>query len=93
MGEIKYKVIKHIGVVGSNCGWTKELNIISWNDKERKFDLRNWTENHTKMSKGITMTKNELLNLKELLDSIDIKAVFGAETPDDIIDEHLLDEM
>lgn len=49
-------------------GWSKELNLVSWNDREPKYDLRDWNENHDKMGKGITLTRDELNKLKETLD-------------------------
>lgn len=70
---IKYEIEKEIGVISdSNKGWTKELNMISWNDRPAKYDLRDWAPNHEKMGKGITLSKEELINLRELLNSMDI---------------------
>lgn len=77
MAEIKYKIKSRIGIVGSSKGWTKELNLICWNEKAAKFDLRSWTDDHIKMSKGITLTKAELINLKELLNRINIDEVYS----------------
>lgn len=73
MTEIKYEIIKNIAVLSSSAsGWSKELNLISWNDREPKYDLRDWSADHTKMGKGVTLTKEELLALKELLNGIDL---------------------
>ncbi len=73
MANIKYEIIKEIGIIStSSKGWNKELNLISWNDREPKYDLRDWDENHEKMGKGVTFTKEELINLKNLLNSIEI---------------------
>jgi hypothetical protein len=70
MTEIKYEIIKTIGVLSkSNSGWTKELNLISWNDREPKFDLRDWSAGHEKMGKGVTLTQGELMALRELLNT------------------------
>lgn len=67
-GEIKFEIIKSIGVLSeSSKGWKKELNLISWNGKEEKYDLRDWDSEHKKMGKGITLTSSELNNLKALL--------------------------
>ena len=42
--EIKYEVVEQIAVLSENSkGWTKELNLISWNDKEPKYDIRDWS--------------------------------------------------
>ena len=71
MAEIKYDIIETIGILSENYkGWTKELNLISWNGADAKFDLRDWAPGHEKMGKGITLTKEEALRLKELLKDI-----------------------
>ena len=73
MANIRYEIVKEIGIIStSSKGWNKELNLISWNDREPKYDLRDWDENHEKMGKGVTFTKEELINLKNLLNSIEI---------------------
>lgn len=70
MSDIKYEITKEIGVLSeSPKGWTKELNLVSWNGKEPKFDLRDWAPDHEKMGKGVTLTEKEAKKLKELLDS------------------------
>ena len=70
MPEIKYEIVENIGVLSTtDKGWSKELNLVSWNDREPKYDLRDWNENHDKMGKGITLTRDELDKLKETLDS------------------------
>lgn len=71
MADIKYEIIEQIGIIAeSSKGWTKELNLISWNDKEPKYDLREWDPDHKKMGKGITLSIEELKKFKELLNSI-----------------------
>ncbi len=73
MAEIKYEILKKVGVLSTSAsGWAKELNLISWNDREPKYDLRDWAPGHEKMGKGVTLSKDELLALKELLDTIDL---------------------
>lgn len=73
MSDIKYEIIKNIAVLSiSASGWSKELNLISWNDREPKYDLRDWSSDHSKMGKGVTLTKEELLALKDLLNNIDL---------------------
>ena len=72
MPDIKYDIIKEIGVLSENSkGWRKELNLISWNGGEPKYDIRDWAPEHEKMGKGTTMTKDELKKLKEILSSIE----------------------
>lgn len=52
-------------------GWKKELTYTSWNNRDEKFDLRSWNPDHSAMTKGITLTKEEILKLKEILNDID----------------------
>lgn len=73
MADIKFEIEKEIGKISeSSKGWTKELNLISWNGKEAKYDLRDWASEHEKMGKGVTLSLDELKSLKELLNSLDI---------------------
>lgn len=68
MADIKYEIKKEIGVISEGKkGWKKELNLISWNDKEAKYDIIDWNEDHSKIGKGITLTKDEAVKLIELL--------------------------
>ncbi len=73
MANIKYEIKETIGQISeSPKGWTKELNLISWNNRKPKYDLRDWAPEHEKMGKGITFTKEELKKLKEVLKEIDL---------------------
>jgi len=68
MADIKFEVVEHFGVLSESAkGWTKELNLISWNGKEPKYDLRDWAPNKEKMGKGITLSREEIISLKQLL--------------------------
>lgn len=68
MAEIKYEIVKQIGVLSTTkAGWQKELNIISWNSGAPKFDLREWAPEHSKMGKGITLSQDEAWELAKLL--------------------------
>ena len=71
MADIKYEITRHIGVLSeSSKGWTKELNLISWNGREPKYDIRDWAPDHVKMGKGVTLTSEEADKLKSLLNDI-----------------------
>lgn len=71
MNEIKFEIIEQIGVLSENDkGWKKELNLISWNDREPKYDIRDWSENHEKMGKGITLSKDEIIEFKNIINNI-----------------------
>lgn len=73
MAELKYEITEEIGVLGENAkGWKKELNMVSWNEHEPKYDIREWAPDHSRMGKGVTLTADELANLKELLAGIDL---------------------
>jgi len=66
--EFRYEIVEEIGVVSTNAkGWQKELNLVSWNGRPPKFDLRDWAPNHEKMGKGITLANEELEELKKIL--------------------------
>ena len=68
--EIKYETVEKIAVLSeSSKGWTKELNLIKWNDREPKFDIREWSPDGSKMGKGITLSDEEVAVLKKALDS------------------------
>ena len=72
MAELTYESTKSIGVLSENAkGWTKELNMVSWNGREPKYDLREWSPDHSRMGKGITLTEEDIENLKALLNDID----------------------
>ena len=61
MAELKYDSVQHLAVIAEGSkGWCKELNLVSWNDRDPKFDLREWSPDHTKMGKGITLTYEEM---------------------------------
>ena len=73
MPDIKYEIIETIGILSeSSKGWKKELNLISWNDKDPKYDLRDWSPDHEGMGKGVTLTKDELRELREILNKMDL---------------------
>ena len=68
MSEIKYDIIKRIGILSKSAsGWTKEINLISWNDREAKYDIREWSPDRERRGKGVTLSTDELSTLKELL--------------------------
>ncbi len=68
MADIKFEITEHIGILSEGSkGWTKEINNVSWNDREPKYDIRDWSPDHQKMGKGVTLTDEEFQKLKELL--------------------------
>ena len=68
MSDINFEIKHHIGVLSeSSKGWRKELNLISWNGREPKYDIRDWSPEHEKMGKGTTLSNEEIENLYALL--------------------------
>lgn len=73
MAELKYEIVKNLGVLSqSPSGWTKELNLVSWNERDPKYDIREWAPEHKKMGKGVTMTGDEIILLRDLLNEVDL---------------------
>lgn len=73
MTDIKFEITKKIGVLSkSGKGWAKELNLISWNDREPKYDIREWSPDGQTMGKGVTLSKEELVTLKALLNELEL---------------------
>ena len=74
MPELKFEITEHLGVISENAkGWKKELNLVSWNEREPKFDIREWSPDHTRMGKGLTLTEDEVVEIKAILDELDLK--------------------
>ena len=83
MAELKFEITERIGVLSENAkGWTKELNKVSWNEREPKCDLGEWNPDHSRMGKGITLTDEEVETLKAILN--------GEEIEDDINEADIL---
>lgn len=71
MAEVKFEIVKHIALLSETSrGWTKELNLVSWNNREPKYDIRDWDPSHEKMGKGVTLSNEEFDKLKEVLSSL-----------------------
>ncbi len=74
MAELKFEITKHLSVLSKSAkGWSKEINQVSWNDREPKYDIREWDPEHEKMSKGITLTKDEIIKLRDCLNEMDLQ--------------------
>lgn len=73
MADFKYEIIQELGVISTNAsGWTRELNLISWNDRPAKFDIRDWSPDHEKMGKGLTLSDEDIMSLKEILKDLEM---------------------
>ena len=68
MESIKFDIVKHFGVISEEKGgWKKELNMVSWNGRTPKLDVRDWAPSHEKMGKGVTLTEAEATELVKLI--------------------------
>ena len=66
--DFKYEITKELGVLSSDAkGWSVELNMVSWNERAPKYDIRSWSPDHSRMGKGISLTEEELASLAELI--------------------------
>ncbi len=71
MSDIKYEIKKELGTISSSPkGWTKEINLVSWNGAAPKYDIRDWAPAHEKMGKGITLTEDEARSLYQILGEV-----------------------
>lgn len=62
--EIIFEIKKQLGILSEReTGWKKEINLVKWGDNPTKFDIREWDSEHKKMSKGLTLTKEEMLRV------------------------------
>lgn len=74
MSDLKFEILRNVGFIGEGSkGWKKEVNIISWNERKPKLDIRDWDESHDKMGRGITLHCNEVESLKGLLNEMDLE--------------------
>ena len=73
MAEVKFEIKETLGSLSeSSKVWLKELNLISWNDREYKYDLLDWAPDHAKMGKGVTLSAEELKKLRDLLNELEL---------------------
>ena len=73
MADIKFEIKETIGVLSKSAkDWSKELNLVSWNYKDPKYDIREWSPDHARMGKGVTLTSEELMKLKDLQSRINL---------------------
>ena len=71
MAEFRYEVTERIAVLSTNAsGWERQLNMVSWNEREPVYDIRTWNAAHDRMGKGITLSQDELMTLKDLLNGM-----------------------
>lgn len=72
MGDLKFEILETLVVFPEIGKWHKELTLTRWGDKDPKYDLRPWNKDRSECLKGITLTKEELMVLKEGLGGIEL---------------------
>ena len=73
MADFKFDIKNSLGTISESAkGWKREVNVMTWNNKKAKVDIREWDEKHEQMGKGITLSKEELKQLKDILVKINI---------------------
>lgn len=73
MPDIQFDIAKGFGTLSENAkGWKKEVNLVSWNGRDPKYDIRDWSPEHEKMGKGITLTVEEMKNLRDILNQLEL---------------------
>ncbi|NCC61665.1 MAG: hypothetical protein EOM12_12155 [Verrucomicrobiae bacterium] len=71
--EISFVIQNHLGILStSKTGWTREVNVVSWNERPGRLDIRDWNPEHSKMSRGIGLNGSEVAYLSEILREFDI---------------------
>lgn len=66
--ELTYEIVEEIGIIATQpTGWTKELNLVAWNGGQAKYDIREWSPHHDRMSKGVTLNEQEMRMIMEML--------------------------
>ena len=73
MADFKYEITERIGVLSQNPnGWERQINLISWNDRPAKYDIRDWAPDGGKMGKGISLTQEELTVLRDIVNKMEL---------------------
>ena len=71
MAEFKYEIQENLGTISEAAtGWSREVNLISWNEGKPKYDIRDWAPEHAKMGKGISLTREELEALYDVIGNV-----------------------
>ena len=71
MADFTFKIEEYIGVLQKKAnGWSKEINLINWNNSQKGacYDIREWSPDHTKCSKGSVLSPSEMHRLVKLME-------------------------
>ena len=82
--NIKFDIVNKLGVISEGTkGWRKEVNLVSWNGRPAKLDVRDWNEKHEKMGRGITLNRAETRALLDALNQVDLETITDQARADD----------
>lgn len=71
MKDVTHQVIEEYGVLSvSPNQWERKFCLVSWNGARAKYDLRDWAPDGLKMSRGLTLTHEEIARLHQMLGEI-----------------------
>ena len=84
--DVTFEIVEHIGTIdvidGREDKWTKEVNVVAWNGGKPKIDVRDWSSDHQRMSRGITLTEEQAMKMtKALVDRFRSRANMEHATP------------
>ena len=67
-GPVEFRIVEHLGVLElTKNGWAKEVNVVEWNGNPAKIDIREWDQDHNRMSRGVTLHEKEAIRLADVL--------------------------
>lgn len=91
--EVRFEILEHIGILSTHStGWNKELNIVSWNGGQPKYDIRDWDLDHEHMSRGVTLHEKEMRQIFDLMKKRRMGNRFKKEEPQQGLHEQAVPE-
>lgn len=71
--DFSVQVLQHLGVLGYGTkGWSKQVNIVSWNGEQATLDIRSWSYDQTHQGKGISLKRDEAIRLRDTLNAMNL---------------------
>lgn len=82
-------VIKEVvsSIPSDKAGWNVELNLVSWYGREASYEIRKWSEDHSRCGKGVTLSEDEVVILFQHATEVLEKITGEKVTKDDIKEE------
>lgn len=92
--EFSFEIKTKCGVISrTRNGWTKELNYVAWNNNEPRYELRNWSHDHSRMGRGITLNPIEILRLHNFLGAVINDMLEAGVISEEVMGEARLEKM